>query len=162
MQSSPCRADHALFDNIFGACRAFVTNFDKGEGELTWPKADRIRWAEWRLREWDSLGRFSPDRSEDTLPDRKDLEVWLAKERDGKSWQQIVNKHFPEYRRQNRVKTAGISMARRACLRIERAIAPPRKEFMRQLLDERIENVFGCSPDEFRRYILSRRDNREE
>ena len=131
---------------------------------MTWPKEDRIRWAEWRLREWEALEsrQAFEGQSDETPPARKDLEVYLAKERDGLSWQQVVIRHFPEYRRGKKEITAGISMARRACLRIERAIAPPRKEFLRQLLDERIESVFGCSPEEFRKYIFSRRSNRKE
>jgi hypothetical protein len=53
-------------------------------------------------------------------------------------------------------------LPRRAYLRIERAIAPSRKELLRQLLDERIEKVFGCTPGEFRSYILSHRDSRKK
>jgi hypothetical protein len=69
---------------------------------------------------------------------------------------------FPEYQRGKKKITAGISMARRAYLRIERAIAPSKKELVRQLLDGRIESVFGCSPDEFRKYILSRSSKPKE
>lgn len=115
-------------------------------GGLTWPIEDRIRWVEQRLREWESVRRGS--RSADPqfvgcLPVRKDLEVWLAKERDGLSWQQIAIK----YLRQSGM--AALSKTRRAHARVERAIAPSRKELQWGWLDGRIREVFGCTPEQF-------------
>lgn len=121
---------------------------------MTWPKEDRIRWVEWRLNEWDSLksGRREPDPEfERSLPAVKDLEVWLTKERDELSWQQTAIKHFPECTR--RSQTAATSMARRAHSRIEEAIAPSGKKFLKQLLDGRIQELFHCTPEEFKKYL---------
>jgi len=47
-------------------------------------------------------------------------------------------------------------MARRAYARIERAIAPSKKDFMWTWLDKRIKEVFGCTPEQFKRYIRSK------
>ena len=124
---------------------------------MTWPKADRIRWVECRLQEWSSLksGRREPDPEfERSVPAVKDLEVFLAKERDELSWQQIAVKHFPECAR--RSKAAGMSMARRAHKRIEEAIAPPRKKFLKMRIESRIEELFGCKPEDFKRYLRSK------
>src|SRR5579863_2199374 len=58
-----------------------------------WPKGDRIRWVEERLRERGAkeIGHLSHrDLDTEGVPDRTSLEVWLAKERDGSSWQEIV------------------------------------------------------------------------
>jgi hypothetical protein len=80
---------------------------------MAWPKEDLIRWVEWRLRErlTKESGR-DPGRDLDAegVPDRISLEVWLAKERDGLSWQQIVIKYFPQYLKRAQ-KSAGISKA---------------------------------------------------
>ena len=133
--------------------------------DLTWPKKDRIQWAEQRLLEWESLaaGRRAPDpKFERRLPARKDLEVWLAKEREELSWQQVVIKYFPEYLNRGKGKTAGVSTARRAHQRIEEARAPSRKQYLRSWLDGSIEELFRCTPDEFRSYILSTPDKRKK
>jgi len=119
---------------------------------LTWPKEDRIRWAEWRLREWDSIeaGKRPPEFASG-LPTREDLNVWLAKERDDLSWQQNAIKHFPQC--VGRSKAAGMSMARRAHKRIEQTIAPSGKKFMNEWLDGHIKELFGCTPEEFKKYL---------
>ena len=118
----------------------------------TWPQEDRIRWVEQRLKEWDSVesGRRPKDFAEQ-LPERNDLEVWLGKEREGLSWQQVAIRYFPDCFK--RSKNAGMSMARRAHGRIEYAIAPPRRQLVNQLLDGRIRKLFGCTPEEFRKYL---------
>jgi hypothetical protein len=85
------------------------------------------------------------------LPTKENLNVWLAKERDRLSWQQIAIKHFPHC--VCRSKAAGLSMARRAHKRIEEAISPSHKDFLNQWLDARIETLFGCTPEEFKKYL---------
>ena len=93
---------------------------------MGWPKEDRIRWVEWRLKERiaKESGRYADrDLSAEGVPDRISLEVWLAKERDGLSWQQIVIKYFPQYvgRRQ---KSAGMSKARRVHGLVKAVLSP--------------------------------------
>src|SRR5713226_1969776 len=123
-----------------------------------WPKEDRIRWVEERLRDRvaQESGRAEYVDLPEEFPGRKSLEVWLAKERDGQSWQQIVIKHFPEYvKRKTPSKSAGISRARRAYMLVERALEPSRKSSLRWWLDERIKEVFGCTPKDFKKYLSS-------
>ena len=76
---------------------------------FAWPKEDKIRWIEWRIRELtiqegkyvDQRGRWLLE--EKAAGDRKlalgdkvaDYAVWLLKERDGLSWHQIAHRFFP-------------------------------------------------------------------
>jgi hypothetical protein len=124
---------------------------------MVWPKEDRVRWVEWRRNERlsDAAGR-NPDRDLDAqgVPDLKSLDVWLSKERDGLSWQQVVIKHFPQYDRRGQ-RSAGVSKARRMYASVERALSPSPEQAFRDLLDARIEDVFGCSPEQFKRYLDS-------
>jgi hypothetical protein len=124
---------------------------------MVWPKEDRIRWVEWRRNERlsETAGR-NPQRDLDAegVPDRLSLEVWLAKERDGLSWQQVVIKYFPEYKGREK-RPAGISKARRVCMLVERALSPTPKRAAKHLLDARIQDLFGCNPEQFKRYLDS-------
>jgi hypothetical protein len=124
---------------------------------MVWPKQDRIRWVEWRRNERlsEEAGR-NPDRDLDgeRVPDRLSLEVWLAKERDGLSWQQIVIKYFPEYNGREK-RPAGISKARRVWMVVERALSPTPKLAAKYLLDGRIQDLFACTPEQFKRYLES-------
>jgi hypothetical protein len=129
-----------------------MQNSDKGKKRLTWPKEDCIRWVEWRLNEWNSVeSERRPREFTRTLPAKLDLYVYLAKERDQLSWQQVAIKYFPELLK--RSKAAAISAARRAHERIEQAIAPSEKEFLTQWLDSRIKDLFQCTPEDFKKYI---------
>jgi hypothetical protein len=80
------------------------------------------------------------------------LEVWLAKERDGRSWQQIVIEYLPDYLSKN-AKTAGISLARRIVETVERELNPRPSESLKHWLDGRIEELFHCTPQQFKRYL---------
>jgi len=107
--------------------------------------------------EWASVKAGRHDQDPDFargLPSVKDLEVFLAKERDGLSWQQIATKHFPDCTR--RSKAAGMSTSRRAHKRIEDAIAPPKRKYIKMLLDSRIEELFGVKPETFKKYLRSK------
>jgi hypothetical protein len=75
---------------------------------LSWPKEHLIAFIEWRVRDWIS------GEPEEGLPSRKDLELWLSRERDGLPWPKIALKHYGS---QN---TAAISKARRTYKRVRR------------------------------------------
>ena len=124
---------------------------------MDWSKEDRIRWVEWRRNERlsDAAGR-NPNRDLDAagVPDLQSLDVWLSKERDGLSWQQVVNKHFRQYGRRGQL-SAGISKARRVYASVERARSPSPEQARRHILDARIKRLFGCSPEQFKRYLES-------
>lgn len=76
---------------------------------FAWPKEDKIRWIEWRIRELTiQQGKYVDQRGkwllkEKAAGDRKlalgdkvaDYAVWLLKERDGLSWHQIAHMVFP-------------------------------------------------------------------
>jgi hypothetical protein len=132
----------------------------------SWPREDRIRWVEWKIqqrmgaekekpgeaREFDlNLGR---ELDKQGIPDRQSLEVWLAKERDDRSWRQIVIKYFPDYVKAKHV-AAGISQARRCHAVVERALEPQGRQAIKRLLDARIGELFQCTPETFKRYLNS-------
>jgi hypothetical protein len=127
-----------------------------------WSKQDLIRWVEQRLRERRAkeAGKFTDDLDAKGIPDTKSLQVWLAKERDGLSWQQIVIKYYREYRSPGDIKVAGISKARRAYMLVARRLEPTARQGFRYHMDETIRQVFGCSPEDFKRYINSIRTDR--
>jgi hypothetical protein len=76
---------------------------------LAWPKEDRIRWVEWRIRELTiQEGKYKDQRGKWLLEEKgaggrklalgdevADYAVWLLKERDGLSWHQIAYRFFP-------------------------------------------------------------------
>jgi hypothetical protein len=135
--------------------------------KVRWPLEDRIRWVEWRVqeritaakqKESGQLNEFDPDPEHEldtaSVPDRLSLEVWLAKERDGQSWQQIVIKQLPQYAKGKHI-TAGMSKARRMHASVEKALEPPRKDALRRHLDGCIWELFHCTPQDFKRYLDS-------
>ncbi|MGI9101074.1 MAG: hypothetical protein ACR2IF_01400 [Terriglobales bacterium] len=125
---------------------------------MGWPagftKQNRINWVEERLQERRAIehGASGYDMDAAGIPDRISLMVWLARERDGRSWQQVAIKYFPEYKGL-RTKTAGISKARRAHLAVENG--PDPRKYFKFRMDQIVQDVFGCSPEDFKRYINS-------
>ena len=124
--------------------------------EQRWPRNDRIRWVETRRRALVSFrsGELAAWVVVDEDLPLQSMEVWLAKERDGLSWQQIVIKFFPEYRGSRR-KSAGVSKARRVYAEVERALEPSEKDRLEKYLDVRIAELFNCSPEQFDQYLES-------
>ena len=124
-----------------------------------WSKKDLIRWVEQRLleRRAKEAGKISDDLDAQGIPDRTSLEVWLAKERDGRSWQQIVIKYYPHYRKRtaSAIKTAGISKARRTYILVARRMEPTARQQFLYAMDRTIREVFGCTPEDFKRYLNS-------
>lgn len=151
---------------------AIWVNIDKGYllrgGALA--KDDRIKWVEWKLQqrveaEEGKIGHklrapsdeYRADHGQldaEGVPDQKSLEVWLAKERDGLSWNGIVIRFFPQYSRKSQ-KSGGMSKARRVHGVVKRALEPSVKEEFRQFMVHRIDELFGCTPENFKRYLLS-------
>ena|ERR1035438_8448490 len=124
---------------------------------------DQIRWVESRLRERIAFeqGQFPEWRQLQSAQSRENLEIWLAKERDGRSWQQIVIKHFPEYLRPGGLgKTAGMSKARRVYNAVQRELNPTDEEVLRDWLDSKIEELFGVRPEVFKKYVHNIRSDR--
>ncbi len=127
-----------------------------------WSKNDEIRWVEQRLRERvaKEAGKIPDDLDAQGVPERTSLELWLAKERDGLSWQQVANKYYPYYRRHAAIKSAGISKARRAYASVQRALEPSVKESFRRHMDATIRTIFNCTPEDFKWYLNSIRLDR--
>jgi hypothetical protein len=155
------------FRQDFWACRLVWPDFDKGfavSKEKRWPKPNRIAWVEQRLLERLAANKGKVDHREldsHDVPEELSLNVWLAKDRDGLSWQQIVRKYFPRYLRTQQ-KDAGISKARRAYGVVERALEPTPKVSIRGFLNARIEDLFGCTPEEFKKYLESIRTDKRK
>ena len=117
-----------------------------------WSKEDFIRWVEQRLRERE--GSVDPDSLDSQgIPDELSLRVWLAKERDGQSWQQIAIKYFPHYG--SAVKSAGMSKARRAYAMVGRRLEPTARQRFTYHMESVIRKVFSCTPEDFKRYLNS-------
>jgi len=76
---------------------------------LDWGRYHLINWIETRVQ------RCIAGVPEEGRPDRIDLEIWLAKVRDGLSWPQIALKFFTSKN------AASISKARRAYARVQRS-----------------------------------------
>ena len=109
------------------------------------PKDDEIRFIEFQLKRAKSgqVGH-SPLRERPL-----DMEVWLGRVRDGKSWQELGDEFFPTARPEARR-----SEARRAHARVERV--RDNEDGLATLLYDlraRIEEVFGVSADDFRSFI---------
>jgi hypothetical protein len=91
-----------------GGCRPEKTKIDTVP-TLGWPKEDKIRWVEWRIRELTIEGGEYVDQRGKWLLEEKavsgrtlalgdnvaEYAVWLLKERDGLSWHQIAHRFFP-------------------------------------------------------------------
>ena len=80
--------------------------------KIEWPLEDQIRWAEWNLE----LLVSNPKSAEITasLPNRKDLEVWLLHKRDGLSLRQLARRFYGS------VDAKSVSGMRRAIERAEK------------------------------------------
>ncbi len=91
-----------------GGCRPEKVKIDTVP-TVAWPKEDKIRWVEFRIRELTVQGGMYVDErgkwliEERAAGDRKlalgdkvaEYAVWLLKERDGLSWHQIAYRFFP-------------------------------------------------------------------
>jgi hypothetical protein len=120
------------------------------EGRMRWSKEDEIRWVEHELRR----ARYGADWEKSAIAERPvDLEVWLAKARDKKSWKEIGDSHFPKSKLEARR-----SEARRAYDRVERYLKNPNAgEFHVHRLNQLIRETFGVSAQDFRTFILEGR-----
>jgi hypothetical protein len=120
----------------------------------SWPKKDKINWVEWELRRARHGGGPLT-----VLADRPvDLDVWLAKERDGKSWREIADAHFPK-----QATEAGRSEARRSHARVQDYLEErwiESREQKTKRLRQMLEEQFGVSVEEFRMFILQGRIRR--
>ena len=114
---------------------------------MRWPKEDEIRWVEHEFRR----ARYGADWEKSAIAERPvDLEIWLAKERDKKSWKEIGDFYFPKSKLEARR-----SEARRAYARVERYMKNPNaREFQGHRLNQLIQETFGVSAQDFRMYIL--------
>jgi hypothetical protein len=114
-----------------------------------WRREEVISWVESELRR----ARFDQDWQKSPIGhDPQALEVWLAKERDKKSWKEIGDRYYrtrgskPETRRLR---------ARRAHGRVHRYLEDPNAvEFQEHRLRQVITEQFGVSIDAFRAFIL--------
>ena len=115
---------------------------------VRWPKEDEIRWVEYELLR----ARHGSEREKSPIADNPaELEVWLAKKRDNQSWKQIGDRVYPKRMKPE----ARRSEARRAYDRVERYLKDPNaREFQGHYLKKRIQEVFGVSANDFRKYIL--------
>ena len=119
-----------------------------------WPKKDKISWVEWELRRARHGGGVVTHLAERPV----DLEVWLAKERDGKSWREVAHAHFPKLNTE-----AGRSEARRSYGRVHDYVEErwvESREQKTKRLRQMIEEQFGVTVDEFRLFILKGRIRR--
>jgi hypothetical protein len=118
---------------------------------VRWPREDEIRWVEWELLR----ARHAGDQEKSLSPIAEsplDLEVWLAKARDKKSWKEIGDIYFSKPRTRGEARR---SEARRACERVERYLRNPNApEFKEHGLNRLIQETFGVSAQDFRMFIL--------
>lgn len=91
-----------------GGCRPENAKSDTVQ-RLDWPRDDKIRWVEWRIRELTIQdGKYVDERGKWLLEEKAaggrkfapgdkvaDYAVWLLKDRDGLSWHQIAYRFFP-------------------------------------------------------------------
>ena len=120
------------------------------QGNQRWPREDEISWVEWELRR----ARFGADSEKSAIAERPvDLEVWLMKVRDNKSWKEIGKTHFPKSKPEARR-----SEARRSHGRVERYLKKPNaREFEGFHLKRLIQQTFGVTAEEFRTFIIKGR-----
>lgn len=138
---------------------------------MTWPKEDQIRFVEYRLRE-----QKKPRRHRKSVPDTQDLEIWLAKVRDDRTWGQIARQFFPNicqprpgkrpYTGERWASNPAIGRARSAHKRVEKYFNPTEQETLRELIEEQkqrqgigdlpVELLYDCSPDYFEEHFLRR------
>lgn len=119
-----------------------------------WPRQDEIRWVEWELLR--ARHGAEKEKSLSPIADRPiDLEVWLAKARDNKSWKEIGELHFAKARTKREARR---SDARRAYDRVELYLKEPNApEFRDHGLNRLILETFGVSAQDFRVFILKGR-----
>jgi hypothetical protein len=121
----------------------------EGRRNYRFPKDDEIRFIELELRcaELGQVGHWP-------LRERPvDLQVWLARSRDGKSWQAIGDEFFPTVKDEARR-----SEARRAYARVERVRDDvDGRETLLHNLRAQIEEVFGVTAEDFRNFIKTGR-----
>src|SRR5690349_16103783 len=112
-----------------------------------WPREDEIRWVEWELLR--SRHGGEEEKSLSPIGDRPlDLEIWLAKARDNKSWKDIGDRFFG---RQRTKREGRRSEARRAYDRVELYFAEPNApEFQEHKLNRLIRETFGVPASDFR------------
>ena len=117
---------------------------------MRWSKEDEIRWVEHELRR----ARYGADWEKSAIADRPvDLEVWLAKVRDKKSWKEIGDSYFPKSKLEARR-----SEARRAHDRVDRYLENPNaRDFQGHRLNHLIREAFGVTAQDFRTFILEGR-----
>jgi hypothetical protein len=116
---------------------------------MHWPKEDEIRWVEHELMR----ARFGDEWQKSPIAGNPiDLEIWLAREKEKKSWKQIGDQFFkkakmkPEARR---------SEARRSCGRVQRYMDNPNaREFQVHHLKRLVTETFGVSVEDFRFFVL--------
>jgi len=120
----------------------------------SWPREDGIRWVEWELLRSRHGGK--EERSLSPIGDRPlDLEIWLAKARDSKSWKEIGDSYFSKARTKPEARR---SEARRAYDRVELYLKEPNApEFRDHHLNRLIRETFGVSSQDFRAFILKGR-----
>lgn len=113
-----------------------------------WKIEDEISWVEWELRR----ARHGADWEKSAIAEYPvDLEVWLAKKRDKKSWREIGDRFYPKLPKPE----ARRSEARRGYDRIERYLNNPNApEFYEHQLRRLIRERFGVSAEAFRTFIL--------
>jgi hypothetical protein len=93
---------------VLGVCRPTDAKSDTVV-TFAWPKEDKLRWVEWRIRELTIEGGEYMDQRGTWLLEENavggrilalgdkvaEYAVWLLKERDGLSWHQIAHRFFP-------------------------------------------------------------------
>jgi hypothetical protein len=120
-------------------CRPETSCSDTAETQNTgWPREDRIRWVEWRIRELTiKAGKYIDERGRWLLEDKAgagrkfpwrdkdeitDYAVWLLKYRDDLSWHQLAYRFFPTPTEDHI--EGQESKIRRAFSRVERKFKP--------------------------------------
>jgi hypothetical protein len=134
--------------NAMSDTGAFTVNT---KATIRWPREDEIRWVEWELLR--SRHAASHEKSLSPLADRPlDLQVWLAKARDKKSWNEIGELYFAKARTKREARR---SEARRSYDRVELYLKEPNSPvFQDHTLHRLIWETFGVSAQDFRLFIL--------
>ena len=114
---------------------------------MRWPKHDEISWIEHELMR----AKFGQATQRSPLA-RTDLEIWLAREKEKKSWKEIGDHAFNKAKMKREARR---SEARRSYERVERYFENPNaREFQVHYLRRRIAETFGVSAEDFRFFIL--------
>jgi hypothetical protein len=121
------------------------------ETKSRWPRENEIRWVEWELLR--SRHGGEAEKSLSPIGERPlDLQIWLAKARDNKSWKEIGDLYFG---RQRTKREGRRSEARRAYDRVELYLKDPgAPEFRDHQLNRLVRETFGVSAQDFRVFIL--------